>query len=110
MEVKGTGEYGQRFTFGVSSEFAGTFAQKFQRRLPGDWSTIGWRRPCSANRVSFNLKLVLVLEERRAEMNDNGLRGGAADDQGVGCAGAPVAINSKTCFVVLPAAPWRREF
>lgn len=37
MEIKGTCDYGSRFSAGVSSSFAETYLEKLQQKLPEDW-------------------------------------------------------------------------
>lgn len=114
VEVKGICAYKDRYTEGVSSEFAVAFIDKLQARLSSIGDMIDWQRSKSANRYTFNIKIVLVLQDdgeqpgqssrqrldKIRELKDELM--GVLQDKAF-------YANRKQLFAAVQAPPWRRE-
>lgn len=109
MEIKGICEYGQRFSSGVSSEFADTFLEQVHKQLLESAVGIDRFRTRTSNRFSFSFKLVLVLNDRPEDMSQKDELRNLRDHAGAVLKDSDIKINGAACFAALQAAPWRRE-
>lgn len=70
LEVKGLCDWAQRFSQGMSSEFAEEYLEKIKEVLGSNGDAIDWRKSVSANRYAYDFKVVIVMKE----LEDQGKR------------------------------------
>lgn len=63
LEVKGLCDWAQRFSQGMSSEFAEEYLEKIKEVLGSNGDAIDWRKSVSANRYAYDFKVVIVMKE-----------------------------------------------
>lgn len=106
--------YADRYSEGVSSEFAVTFIDKLQGRLSDIGDLIDWQRSRAANRYTFNIKIVLVLQEDCEQQGQNSRQ---RQDKVRELKERLMEVlqekefnaNKKQLFAAVQAPPWRRE-
>lgn len=109
MEIKGYCTYGERYSRGVSSEFAAEFMDKMRRELEGDVADhINWSRAAAANRYAYNFKLVMVINEQEDNQNSKDMAYRLKKAVAKLLQKQDYAINKAICYVVVQASPERR--
>lgn len=95
---------------GLNAEFASEYASKIKETMSDELAAkVQWGRSDAANRYSYNLKLVVVMNETGQADKDRESAYQVKEHITNELGKDAFAINGKNCDVVVQASPARRE-